>query len=129
MEKVHVYASKGSYRQSVRIGKHTLTSDTLLKNGGTESGPEPHDFLSVALATCTSMTLQMYAQKKEIPLEGISVDVHFVKSPEGETVFYKKVSLEGNLSEEQKLKLYEIADKCPVNKTLNAAIKVEWDKD
>jgi putative redox protein len=125
MENVQVYASKGSYRQSVRVGNHVLVSDAKLENGGTGSGPEPHDFLSVALASCTSMTLQMYARRKEMPLEGVQVAAHFKRNEAGETLFQKKITLEGPLSEEQKQRLYEIADKCPVNKILLGTIKVE----
>ena len=107
------------------MGTHNLTSDAEPNDGGSGLGPLPHDFLSVALATCTSMTLQMYAKRKEWPLEKILVDVHFKKSPDGGTVFYKKIEMEGALSDEQKAKLIEISDKCPVFKTLTGGITVE----
>jgi len=125
MENVKVYAAKGSFRQSIHLGKHSLVSDAPLGSGGTASGPEPHDFVSVALATCTSMTLQMYAKRKEIPLEGVHVEVHFKKTSEGGTLFEKKITLEGALSDEQRLRLIEISDKCPVYKMLTGSISVQ----
>jgi putative redox protein len=103
--------------------------------GGTNAGPSPYDLLSAALATCTTMTLKMYASFKKLPLESATVRVshgkiHAEDCADCETKdgkideFWRVLELEGNLSDEQRQRMLEIADRCPVHRTLHSEVKV-----
>ena len=103
--------------------------------GGTGAGPTPYDLLSAALAACTSMTLKMYASHKQLDLESATVRVRHGKihaadcedceSSEGRIdQFERELLLVGNLSEEQRHRMLEIADRCPVHRTLHSEVKV-----
>lgn len=129
-------SGKGKFAQEVIIGNHTLVGDEPLEVGGNDLGPSPYDFLLAALGTCTSMTLRMYAELKKIPLEGISVKlqhkkIHAQDCEECEQntskidYIERDIELSGNLSAEQKAKLLEIANKCPVHRTLTSKIIIE----
>jgi putative redox protein len=116
--------TSGKHRQALRIGPHDLTADEGAANGGDDAGPEPHEFLLAGLAACTSITLKMYADRKEWPLEGVHVTVAGERR-EGAFVFVRNVELFGTLSDEQRARLREVADKCPVHKTLTGTIRIE----
>lgn len=120
----------GRYQQQVRVGRHTLVADEPESAGGDDAGPAPYDFLMAALGACTSMTIRMYAELKKIPLEHVSVALKHDKIlPPGETLkrdrFSRLITLQGNLSQEERAKLLEIANRCPVHRTLHSAIIVE----
>jgi len=120
----------GKFQQQVLSGNHNLIADEPVDFGGLDSGPSPYDFLSIALGACTSMTLRMYADRKKIPLETVSVVVDHAKvhaedcaeCEEGTTGridrFERNISISGDLDEGARQRLLEIADKCPVHKTL-----------
>lgn len=120
----------GKFQQQVLSGKHTLIADEPVDFGGLDSGPSPYDFLSIALGACTSMTLRMYADRKGLPLETVSVEVDHGKvhakdceeCEQGMTGridrFERRISITGDLDEATRQRLLEIADKCPVHKTL-----------
>ncbi|MEQ9574826.1 MAG: OsmC family protein, partial [Rhodospirillales bacterium] len=104
--------------------------------GGTDTGPGPYDFLLTALGACTAMTVRMYADLKGLPLDKVRVTlkhdkVHAEDCSECETKdgkldrIVRDLHFEGDLSDEQKAKLLEIADKCPVHKTLHSEIVEE----
>lgn len=112
---------------------HTL-ADEPEAYGGTNRGMSPYGFLSAALGACTSMTIRMYARRKGWPLKGIFVDVshnkvHAQDSGTSEKIdaFNRTITLDGDLSEEQRSKLLEIADKCPVHKTIERSSTVNTD--
>ena len=109
--------------------RHQLLADEPVASGGSDRGPNPYEYLLAALGTCTSMTIRMYASRKQINLENISIllehsrihakDCTECESREGYVDrIDKTITLEGDLSVEQKQRLLEIADKCPVHKTL-----------
>lgn len=125
----------GRYTNEVRVGRHTMQADEPVDVGGTDAGPMPHDFVLAGLGACTSMTVRMYAERKGIPLKRVSVRLSYRKmkaadcpdcvTKEGEvTEMTRDVTLEGDLTPEQRDRLIEIANKCPVHKTLVGEIKV-----
>ncbi len=108
----------------VSNGGHQLVADVSEKLGGANGGMNPHQLLETALAGCTAITLQMYAQRKGWPLESADVQVKVVEEGK-ETRFTRVVSLRGVLSEEQRQGLLVIANKCPIHKILVGAVTVD----
>ena len=125
----------GKFQQEILTGPHRLLADEPEKLGGLNSGPGPYDFLLAGLGACTSMTIRLYAEFKKIPLENVSVRLSHGKihAKDCETCETKVnmvdrieriITLEGPLDAEQRKKLMEIADKCPVHKTLESEIDI-----
>lgn len=125
----------GKYQQEILSGPHRLLADEPEKLGGLNSGPGPYDFLLAGLGACTSMTIRLYADFKKLPLENVSVRLSHGKihAKDCETCDTKvsmvdhidrAITLEGPLDAEQRKKLMEIADKCPVHKTLESKIDI-----
>lgn len=123
------------YLNDVHIGRHHLSADEPADNGGADAGPAPHDYVLAGLGACTSITLRMVADRKGMPLDGVSVQLRRRKLPaadcpdcvskDGEiTEIERVVTLEGALDAEQRQYLLAIADKCPVHRTLTGEIKV-----
>ncbi len=124
MRKVETQFGSGAYAQRVTVGSHQLASDIDASKGGSDSGPSPHEYLAVALASCTGMTLKMYAGRKSWGLENAIVTVNINRTDDVER-FTREISLVGNLDAEQTTRLMEIADKCPVHKALIGTIAIE----
>ncbi len=125
----------GSFTTRIVAGGHALTADEPAGVGGANLGPSPYGLLAAALASCTSMTLNMYAARKGIALEAATVQVRHDKihardcedceSGSGRIDhFERRIELEGSLSDEERRRLLEIADRCPVHKTLHSEVKV-----
>ncbi len=119
-----IRTATGKFQQTVEIGPHRLIGDEPVDAGGADAGPSPHEFLLAALGTCTSMTVKMYAERKGWPLERVEVQLTQDKR-EGVHVMQRTVRLEGALDDEQRARLLEIANKCPVHKTLTGKIEIE----
>jgi len=119
---------KGRYQQAVSAGQHQLVADEPASMGGGDAGPAPFDFIMSGLGACTSMTLRMYAERKSLPLTRVSVALRHDKV-EVEGVMRDRISrditLEGDLSEEQRQRLLEIANKCPVHRALSQSILLD----
>jgi putative redox protein len=124
MRKVETQFGSGAYAQSVTVGSHQLVSDLDSAKGGADAGPSPHEYLAAALASCTSMTLKMYAGRKSWGLENAIVTVNISRTDEVER-FTRTISLVGNLDAEQVARLLDIADKCPVHKALIGTIAID----
>ena len=131
-----IVTSVGYLKQEITAGSHTFHSDEPREVGGSESGPDPYSLLLAALGACTSMTLQMYARRKEWPLEKVEVslrhtrihaeDCEDCKPNEGKIERIERyISLTGPLTEEQRARLFEIAKRCPVHKTLTNEVSVK----
>jgi putative redox protein len=127
-------ADAAGFLQDVQVGPHHLLADEPLAYGGTNRGPSPYGLLAAGLGACTSMTLRMYARRKGWPLQHVTVDVSHdkVHAQDASTpvatnidLFRRRITVTGDLSADQRQKLLEIADKCPVHKTLEAASRVE----
>jgi len=129
-----VVSSAGGLRHEIWAGRHSFFADEPVEVGGADSGPNPYELLLGALGACTSMTLLMYAQRKEWPLEDVEVrlkhqriharDCEDCEQTDGYLdCIEKEIVVAGLLSEEQVQRLGEIAEKCPVNKTLHGKIE------
>ncbi len=112
-----------AYRTKLDMGVHVLYADEPVDDGGQDAGPTPHDFLKMGLASCTAITLRMYANRKAWPVEQIRVRVYMEKIEE-KTIFHRAIELQGNLDETQRKRLLQIANACPVHKTLTHPIEV-----
>ncbi len=126
---------RGKFQNEVRVGRHRLIADEPENVGGLDSGPGPYDFLLASLGACTAMTMRMYADKKGWPLRRVQVGldhdkVHAQDCADCETregkvdEITRTIAIEGDLDAEQRARILEIADKCPVHRTLHTEIKI-----
>lgn len=124
------------YTTDIMAGPHSLTADEPASMGGADLGPNPYGLVTSALGACTAMTLHMYARRKKWPLEDVRVHLSHdkehmedcedcEKSSSKVDVFQREVEITGNLSDDQRQRLLEIANKCPVHRTLSSASKIE----
>jgi len=125
----------GRFQQEVRTGRHRFLADEPVDVGGLDSGPGPYDLVLAGLGACTSMTLRLYAERKAVPLDRVTVRlghsrIHAVDCENCETKegmidrIDRVITLAGDLNEEQRIRLIEIADKCPVHRTLTSEIDI-----
>jgi uncharacterized OsmC-like protein/pimeloyl-ACP methyl ester carboxylesterase len=123
------------FQQTVSTGPHRMLADEPVAAGGEDTGPGPYDLLLASLGACTSMTLRMYADRKSLPLERVTVTlrhskIHAEDCAECETKagmldqIERVIAMEGALDAEQRQKLLEIADKCPVHRTLTSEVRI-----
>ena len=131
---------KGKFQQEIISGQYHLVADEPKEAGGLGSGPGPYDLLLAALGACTSMTLRLYADQKKLPLKRVEVrlrhdHIYAADCAECETKeglldhIERVITLEGDLDAAQRARLMEIADKCPVHRTLTSEVRirtVEW---
>ncbi|MBA4152517.1 MAG: osmotically inducible protein C [Acinetobacter sp.] len=114
----HVKATGVPYAQEIQTGNHQLAADEPTSAGGQDAGPSPYGLVLSGLGACTTMTLRMYADKKGWDLGHLSVDLTLLKDREGNTHIQRVLHSSAQLSEEQWLRLLDIASKTPVTKTL-----------
>jgi len=125
----------GKFQQTVSVGPHRLLADEPVAAGGEDTGPGPYDLLLAGLGACTSMTMRLYAERKSLPLQRVTVTlnhskIHAEDCAECETregmldQIDRVIAMEGTLDAEQRKKLMEIADKCPVHRTLKSEIRI-----
>ena len=125
----------GKFEQAIVAGKHRYLADEPVSVGGSGSGPSPYEYLLAGLGACTSMTIRLYADLKKIPLQRVSVrlkhdkihasDCEHCETKEGKIDrIDREITLEGALDAGQRAKLMEIADKCPVHRTLHGEIDI-----
>ena len=133
---VTVRGSAAGFAQEIRVGPHVLAADEPASAGGTDTGPSPYGLLLSALGACTSMTVSMYARRKQWPLDSVTVrlrhekidskDCARCKTKEGLVDHIEReITLVGALDAEQRTRLLDIANKCPVHRTLTSEIDVE----
>jgi len=133
---VTVHGNAKGFAQKVELGSHRLDVDEPVSYGGTDSGASPYDLILAALGACTSMTIGLYARKRGWPLEDITISLRHSKihakdcddceTKEGRVDrIWRDIHLTGSLTDEQRAKLMEIADKCPVHQTLTSEINIK----
>jgi len=131
----NVSVNSGAIRfvQNISVGAHVFQADEPSENGGIDAGPDPHELLLAALGACASITVQMYAGKKQWPLEAVGVRLSYLKVPaEGQpdsTIgmvdgIEMEISCSGDLSEDQQRRLLEIAERCPVHRMLRSQMQI-----
>jgi putative redox protein len=125
----------GGFRTDIQLGMHHITADEPASVGGTNLGPTPYGLLAASLAACTTMTLRMYAEHKKLDFESATVSVTHERihaedcadcesNSGGIDEFRRVLTLDGNFTDEQRQRLIEIADRCPVHRTLHGEVKV-----
>jgi uncharacterized OsmC-like protein len=131
-----IVRSEQGLTQRVEIGQHRLVSDEPVAGGGSDAGPNPYELLLAALGACTAMTLEVYARRKGWPLESVQVVLHHERiyaqdCAECETregmldKITKRLTLVGPLDAEQRVRLAEISERCPVQRTLQREVRIE----
>ena len=115
---------KARYFTEISSATNDLIADEPISNGGTGKGFAPMELLASSLAACTSITLRMYADRKEWDLQSIEVTVDIERNNDTST-FERTIDLKGNLTEEQTHKLLDIANHCPIHKILNSYISIQ----
>ena len=125
----------GKFQQTISVGPHHMLADEPVAVGGDDTGPGPYDYVLAGLGACTSMTMRLYAERKALPLERVTVTlthskIHAEDCAECETragmldQIDRVIAMEGALEAEQRKRLMEIADKCPVHRTLTSEIHI-----
>lgn len=115
----------GNLAASIAAGNFSIVSGVLPKEGGDDEGPNPHELVEAALAACTIITVQMYANRKQIKLNSTHVKVEIQSESKEKSSIKREIRFDGDLSEEEKKKLMEIANKCPIHKLLESQITIE----
>ena len=115
---------EGPLQQKLSTGDLHYLSDVEISKGGSGTGPSPHEYLGAALAACTSMTLKMYAERKAIYLKNAIVTVDIERHDDVE-ILTRHIELVGDLDDQQRERLLEIAQKCPIHKALAGEIQIK----
>ena len=113
------------YGMSAEVRQHKLIADEQQNNGGRDTGPGPQEYLCIALASCTTATMKMYANRKFWKIDSIVVDVEKETTPDGKNIFKRTLYIKGRLDDEKMNRLMQIANACPVHKILSQANTVE----
>jgi putative redox protein len=133
---IHIHTGQKKYKTVMNAGRHELVSDEPEHVGGKDLGPDPYDYLLMALGSCTTITMRMYADRKKWPVEDIYIELRHYKAHAEDCEdcddpkaridkIEKDIIVKGELDSEQLEKLLEISKKCPVHKTLLNQITIE----
>lgn len=128
-------AGRGAFATTLEDGRHTLLADEPLAAGGDDLGPGPYELLLMALGACTAMTLRLYARRKQWPLDDVRVTLRHAREYARDCAecdskpvlldrIEREIAIDGALDEAQVAKLLEIADKCPVHRTLSQPVSI-----
>lgn len=123
MREVTVDWAGGPFAQNIAVAGHHLRADEEGEKGGEDTGPEPHELLLAALGACTAMTLKVYSERKGWPLKNVHVRLNGIKDETGLAIA-RELTIVGDLTAEQRLRLLEIADRCPVHRSLVGDITI-----
>ena len=133
--RVVVDGGRLQYRQNISVGHHLYQSDEPVNAGGRDAGPDPYELLLSALGSCVGITLRIYADRKQWPLEAVRVELSWARVHMADCVacdsgfelvdgIEMELSFVGDLSESQRERLLQIANKCPVHRTLSSPIQI-----
>lgn len=133
---VVVHTRQGSYRTEIEVAGHVMVADEPVSVGGTGGGPTPYDYLLAGLGACTGMTLRMYADRKGWPLEEVTVRLRHTRTHQADCVncespsaridvLEREIRILGPLDNGQRDRLLQIADQCPVHRTLQSGFRIE----
>jgi putative redox protein len=111
-----------NYLVTLQNGRHEFLADEPVEKGGGDAGPGPDELLEASLASCTVITLRMYAERKKWPVAEIEVTVN-LERVEKKTIFTKSIRIKGDIDETQRKRLQEIAELCPVSRTLMGEVE------
>lgn len=109
----------------MKVDTFMVRTDVPESKGGEASAPDPHQYFEAALAGCTAITVQMYADLKKIPLKNVDVQIKITKEGKEGNEIERKIRFEGDLTSEQRQRLFEIAEKCPVHKLISAGATIQ----
>jgi uncharacterized OsmC-like protein len=134
--RVVVDGGRSRYRQEISVGPHRYQADEPVDSGGLDAGPDPYELLLIALGSCVGITLRMYADRKQWPLETVRVELSWARVHMADCAdcdnglkltdgIEMEISLFGDLSVSQRERLMEIANKCPVHRTLSSPVQIE----
>ena len=133
--RVVVEGGRSHYRQEVSVGPHRYLADEPLDAGGRDAGPDPYELLLIALGSCVGITLRMYADRKQWPLEAVRTELSWARVHMADRADFEiglkftdgiemELSLFGDLSDSQRERLMDIANKCPVHRTLSSPVQI-----
>lgn len=125
MARGSAHIGKDSYTTRIEVSGHALTGDEPARNGGQNAGPAPYDYLLAGLGACTAITLRMYADRKQWPVDGVAVDLHLTHGDDGAMLIRRTLAISGAVDAAQKARLAEIAEKTPVTLTLKAGLQID----
>jgi putative redox protein len=118
-----VARQRENFAHDLKIGRHRLTADEPESSGGDDMGPNPQELLAASLASCTAITVEMYARRKGWNVDGLEVDVDYTPAERGSATTFKMIMrMPAHLSEDQVERLQVIAAKCPVHRTLEGEV-------
>ncbi|MCE4362933.1 OsmC family protein [Xanthomonas hortorum] len=113
------------YTVSIHDGRHTWNADTQPANGGADAGPDPESQVLGALGACTAITVSMVAARKQWPLTAVHVHLHYTQRGAAGTVIMREIVLDGALGEDQRTRLLEVAEKCPIHRLLTGQVQID----
>lgn len=116
--------TEGTYTCDINAGKHQMVADEPVPLGGDDLGAAPYQYLKAALGACTAMTIRMYAERKKWQVENVIVTLRHSRDANKQSVFVRDIQLVGALTDDQRERLLDIADRCPVHKTLSNGVSI-----
>lgn len=119
------HIGRDTYSTRIEVGGHALTGDEPARNGGRNTGPAPWDYLLAGLGACTAITLRMYADRKQWPVDAVDVDLHLTHGADGAMLIRRTLAISGAVDDAQKARMVEIAEKTPVTLTLKAGLHID----
>ncbi|HEY6982759.1 OsmC family protein [Reyranella sp.] len=128
MARARASIGRTNYATAITAGRHRLEADEGPELGGQDSGPAPYDLLVAALGACTVITLRMYAERKQWPVEAVHADVHFVREGDDQRID-RHLRIEGTVDAEQRKRMAEIAERTPVTLSLKRGLEIRTTLD
>ncbi|MYN25326.1 OsmC family protein [Duganella levis] len=116
---------KDNYTTQIEVSGHALTADEPARNGGQDTGPAPYDYLLASLGACTTITLRMYADRKQWPVTAVDVALHLTHAEDGSLLIRRTLTIGGDIDAAQQARMAEIAEKTPVTLTLKAGLRID----